>query len=123
MTRSPRQRLSVFAAVLFGAAPLGFGLLRALRTGGSDLRMTWMAVVSTLFAAGVLAGAVGRRRTRHAVLYQAGVIFVVATLLAGGMGFALGATAGPGALAVSAVFGFCLSVSSVLVAFARPDAG
>lgn len=122
MKRSPIQRLSFFAAVLFGAAPLGFGLLRALRTG-SDLRMFWMAVASTLFAASVLAGAVGRRRTRSAVLYQAGVIFVVATLLAGGMGFALGATAGPGVLAVSAVFGICLAVASVLVAYARPDTG
>lgn len=119
MKRSPTQKLSLLAAALSGAAPLGFGLFRAWRTG-SDVRILWMALASSIFAAGVLAAATGRRRTRHAVRIQAAVILVVATLLAGGTGFALGATTGPGVWAVGAVLGFCLAAASVLVEVSRP---
>ena len=122
MKRSPRQKMSLLAALLFGAAPLGFGLFRAWRTG-SDLRMTWMALASTIFAASVLATAVGRRRSRHAVFIQSLVIFLVSTLLAGGMGFALGAMAGPGAWAVAVVLSVCLALASVFVELARPGGG
>jgi hypothetical protein len=52
--------------------------------------MVWMAVASSLFAAGVLATAIGRRRSRHDVFVQSAVILVVATLLAGSTGFLLG---------------------------------
>lgn len=119
MTRSPFQRVTLAAAVLFGAAPLCFGLFRAWQTG-YDFRMVWMAMAASLFAAGVLASSIGRRRSRRAVRRQSAVIFVVATLLAGGTGFVFGATAGPGVWMVAVVLGFCLAAASVLVAFARP---
>ena len=119
MKRSPAEQLSLYAAVLFGAAPLGFGLLRALRTG-HDLRMFWMALASSIFAASVLGTAIGRRRSRHVVRVQAAVIFVVAMLLAAGVGYWLGARAWFGIWAVAAVLASCLAVASVLVAFARP---
>ena len=120
MKRSPSQRLSLVAAALCGAAPLGFGLLRALRSG-HDLRMFWMALASSIFAASVLGTAIGRRRSHRVVRIQAVVIFVVATLLAAGVAYWFGARAWFGIWAVAAVLAFCLAVASVLVAFARPS--
>lgn len=121
MKRTAMQRVILLATVLLAAAPLGLGLFRAWQTG-TDYRMLWMAVASTIFVAGVLGAAVGRRRTRHATFVQAGVIFLVSTLVAGGMGFLLGATAGPGVWMVAAVLSVLLAAASVLVHFAHPGA-
>lgn len=120
MKRSPTQRLSLVAAALFGAAPWGFGLFRAWQTG-DDYRMLWMALVASVFVAGVMATTIGHRRARHAVVIRSTVILVVATLLAGCTGFLLGATAGPGVWAVAFVLGFCLAVANALVEFSRPS--
>ena len=122
MKRSPGERLNLLAAALFGAAPLGFGLFRAV-SAGHDLRMVWMALASSLFAGGVLAGAIGRRRSRHTVFVQSVVILVVATLLAGFTGFFLGARVGPGVWAVATVLGCCLAAASALLAFSGPSGG
>lgn len=122
MKRSPTQQLSLIAASLFSAAPLVFGLVRALRAGG-DFRMFWMALVASIFAASVLGTAIGRRRSRHEVRLQAVIIFVVSLLLAAGIAYWLGARAWFGLWAVSAVLAFCLSAASVLFAFARPSPG
>lgn len=121
MNRSPRRRIILVAAVLFGIAPLGFGLLRLMMTG-SDSRMFWMAAAASMFPAGVLATAIGRRRSRREVAVQSSVILVLSTILAGGTGYLLGATSGPGVWMVAGVFGLSLAASSVLVAVARPDA-
>jgi len=122
MKRSPTQQASLVAAVLFGVAPMCFGLLRAWRSQ-YDFRMFWMALVATVFAFSVLVAAIGRRRSRHAVVIQALVIFVVSTVLSWGTGYALGAISGPGAWMVAVVFGFCLATASVFIAFARPTTG
>ena len=116
--RTPAERLGVVGAALFGAAPLGFGLLRYASTGW-DLRMLWMALVASIFAAGVLASAIGKRRSRHQVLVQSAVIVVVAALLAAGTGYLLGATAGPGTWMVATVQGLSLGIASELLTFAR----
>lgn len=120
MKRSPTQQLSLVAAALFGAAPLGFGLFRAWRTG-DDFRMLWMALASSVFAAGVMAATIGRRRARHAVFIQSIVILVVATLLAGCLAYLLGATAAAGVWGVAFVLGFCLAVANALIEFSRPS--
>ena len=120
MMRSPRRRSFLVAAVLFGIAPLGFGLLRLMMTG-YDGRMFWMAAAASMFPAGVLATAIGRRRSRREVAVQSSMIFVLSTILAGGTGFLLGATSGPGVWMVAGVFGVSLCASSVLMAMARPD--
>lgn len=119
MTRSTQQRMYLVAAVLLGAAPLAFGLVRAFTTR-TDLRMVWMALAASIFAFGVLAAAIGRRRTRHAMWVQAIVILIVSALLAGGTGFVLGARAGPGVWAVALVLSICLAASSVMLEFSRP---
>ena len=116
---SPTQRLSNTAALLLGAAPIGFGLFRAWQTD-SDYRMFWMAVAASLFAGGTLLAAIGRRRSQRAVKVQAIVIFIASTLLAGIAAYVFGATAWFGIWAVSVVFGGCLSVASVLIAVTRP---
>ncbi len=122
MNRSRTQQLSLVTAAVFGAAPLAFGVVRAVASGG-DLRMLWMAIIASVFAASVLVAAVGKRRTRQAVMTQATVILIVATLLAGGLGFMLGATAGPGVWAVALVLGLCLAASSVFIAVSRSSNG
>lgn len=122
MKRSLTQQMYLLAAALLGAAPVAFGLVR-IATTGYDRRMLWMALVASVFTAGVAAAALGRRRRRRAVFRQAVVILCVSTLLSGVMGFLLGATAGPGVWAVALVFSICLAASSICVAFSRPHAG
>ncbi|HZK79118.1 MAG TPA: hypothetical protein VFC35_09425 [Gemmatimonadaceae bacterium] len=118
MTPPPRQRALLLVAVLLGAAPLGFALFQRAQTE-SDVRMLWMAAVTTIFTAGVLAASIGRRRTRKAAYSQAMVILVVSTLVAGGTAFMLGATSGPGVWPVAFVFSALLSASSFLGWFSR----
>ena len=120
--RTPAQRVALVGSALFGAAPLAFGLLRYASTGW-DLRMLWMALIATVFAAGVLASAIGKRRSRQMALFQSAVIAVVGALLAWGTGYLLGATEGPGAWIVSAVLGFCLGVASECIVFSRVTPG
>lgn len=116
--RSTAQRISFVGAVLFGAAPIGFGLYRFLSTG-YDLRLFWMALIASIFAAGVLASAIGKRRSRHQVLVQSVVIVLVGGGLAAGTGRMLGPTEGPGLWMVAAVLGILLGIASELMAFAR----
>lgn len=117
-TRKPIQQLSLAGAVLFGAIPLALGVVRA-RTTGDDYRMFWMAMVCSIFAAGVLLAAVGRRRSRRAALFQGFVILLVGTIVAVGVGYMLGATSVVAVLGVSFGLSLCLAISSVLVAFSR----
>lgn len=119
MGRTPAQQLSLVAAVGFGAAPLAFGLLR-VATGG-DARFAWMALLASIFAGSVMAAAVGRRRSRQAVMFQSGVIGVVGALLAAGAAFVLRATEAPGVWMVSVAFGISLAAASVFTALSRPD--
>jgi peptidoglycan/LPS O-acetylase OafA/YrhL len=116
--RTSAQRIALAGAVVFGAAPVAFGLFRYASTDW-DLRMFWMALIATVFAAGVLASAIGKRRSRHQVLVQSAVIVVVGALLAWFTGYSLGATEGPGAWMVAAVLGLCLGIASELITFAR----
>ena len=109
MTRTSSQRMSLIAAYIFGAAPLGVGLFRAWRTG-TDYRMLWMALAASVFAFGVLAASIGKRRSRHAALVEAIVILVAGTLLAGATGYVLGATSGPGVWAVAFVLSLSVAV-------------
>lgn len=117
---SPAQRLYEIAALVLGAAPIGFGVFRAWQTDTTDYRIFWMAVAASLFAGGTLLAAIGRRRSRHAVKVQGIVIFIVSTLLAAAAAYLFGATAWIGIWAVAVVFGGCLSAASLLIEVARP---
>jgi len=118
VARSDAQRLSLVGAVLFGAAPIGFGLYRFLSTGW-DLRTFWMALVASIFAASVLASAIGKRRSRHQVLVQSVVIVIIGGGLAAGAGGMLDPTEGLGLSMVAAALGILLGIASELMAFAR----
>ncbi len=125
MQRSPTRMMYLIAAVLFGVAPLCYGLLRELGPRHTSDGL-WMALVASVFAAGVLASLIGRRRSRHAAFTQSLGILVICTLVAGATGFLAGATAGAGVWAVSFVMALCLAASSVFITLARetpPDEG
>ena len=94
----------------FAVAPFAFGLFRYLQTG-SDLRMLWMALASFIGAMIV----VSMKLTNASAV----VTFVVATAFAAVAGFLLGATAGPGAIMVAAVFGFCWAACTTLATRAQ----
>ena len=118
MKRSPKQRFSFVAAGILGIAPLALGLFRAITTG-DDYRMFWMALAVTIFAAGVLGAAVGRRRSLYAALVQAMVILIVSTLLAASLGWMLGAQSLVAVGGVAFGFGLLLATASYLVAISR----
>ncbi|MBA3403826.1 MAG: hypothetical protein H0U13_03920 [Gemmatimonadaceae bacterium] len=118
MKRSPKQQFSFVAAGILGIAPLALGLFRAITTG-DDYRMFWMALAVTIFAAGVLGAAVGRRRSLHAALVQAMVILIVSTLLAASLGWMLGAQSLVAVGGVAFGFGLLLATASYLVAISR----
>lgn len=120
--RTAKQKISLAVAGIFGALPLAMGLIRAITTS-DDHRLLWMAVVSTMFAAGVLAAAFGRRRSRQAVVSQSIVILAASTFLAAATGFLQGATSVTAVLLVAVAIGLSLAASSVFVAFSRPGAG
>lgn len=120
--RTPVQRLALVGAVAFGAAPVTCGLFQYASTG-SDLRPFWMAFVATVFAAGVLASAIGRRRSRQMALVQSAVIAVIGALLAWFTGFAIGTTEGPGAGMLAAAIGLSLGVASECIVFSRVTPG
>jgi peptidoglycan/LPS O-acetylase OafA/YrhL len=115
--RTPRQNLAFAGAVLFGSAPLVAGFMR--RAQSEDSTILWMAVIATLFTAGVLAAAIGQRRSKDTAKRQAYLIFAIATLLAVGLGYLLGVTPAAALWTTSAVMGLALAVASILVAYAR----
>lgn len=118
MGPSIKQRTLLLVAVVLGAAPLGFGLFRRWGTG-SDAPVLWMALISTVFTAGVLASSIGRRRTRKVAYSQATVILVVSTIVAGGTGIMLGATSDSDLWAVAFVLSALLSACSYFVWLSR----
>lgn len=116
--QTPSQKISLVAAALLGAAPLAFGLFGG-GNGGHDLPILSMAVVATIFLAGVMAAAIGRRRSRHAVAVQSTIILVVSTLLAGLTAFVYNAGTGSDVWTAATLMGICLAASSVLLAVSR----
>jgi len=121
MNRSALQKTYLVVAVLFGIAPLAYGLMRLVSRGVHD--GLWMALAASVFAAGVLASSIGRRRSRRAALIQSFVILVVSTVVAVPTAYIAGATAGPGIWAVAIVMGLCLAASSLFIAFGRNSPG
>jgi hypothetical protein len=117
MKRSPRQKTYLTAALLFGVAPLAYGFLRVASRGVND--GLWMALAASVFAAGVLASSIGRRRSRRAVFIQSFVILVISTIVAVPAAYVAGATAAFGIWAVAFVMALCLAASSVFLAFGR----
>ena len=112
MKRS-HQKLSQSLAILFGAVPFAFALVRAVRTG-DDFRYS---VGRSRVTAGCNDGlAIGKARRTRASVGLGFTAFVLATLFATAAALFLGTQFGPGVLVVGSGFGGCLAASSVLYA-------
>jgi hypothetical protein len=119
MKRSPRELLIFFVSMLFAAVPFAFALLRAFRTG-NDFRFLWMAFVSFLGAAVVIAVGKSRNRKAKGILAPSALVLIIATLLAGLVAFLLGAKSVAAAGIVAFAFGFCWAASYALYTSSRP---
>jgi membrane-associated HD superfamily phosphohydrolase len=119
MKRSPRELLIYFLSILFAATPFAFALLRAFRTG-NDFRFLWIAFASFLGAAAVVAVGKSRSRKPNGALALAGLVLIIATLLAAVAAFLLGAKSVAAAGIVAFAFGFCWAASYALYTLSRP---
>ena len=113
MRRSPGQLILTLLSILFAAIPFAFAIVRALQTG-SDLRYIWVALGSFAGAAAVMAIGKARQRSPAAVLALAVVALIVATVLAGMVAFAVGASSLVSVAVVALGFGGCHAASLTL---------
>lgn len=120
MNRTPLQQIGLLAAAICGAAPLAVGLLQS-SSAAQELPLAWMAAAATIFAAGILAAAVGRRRSRRATLFQTAMILVVGTLLAIGTARIFVPALGTPEWTAAVLIGVSLAAASALIAMSRPD--
>jgi len=96
-------------AILFGAMPFAFGLIRAIETG-TDVRYVWVALAA--MAGGMLAIARARRsRLALAPATMAAAVFLASAALATGAGVLVGTNFGPGLLVVAAGFAICYAAA------------
>jgi hypothetical protein len=116
---SPRNRWLRVVSLLFAAAPLSFGVIRAVRTG-SDLRYVWVALGALVGATAVTAVGRAYGASRQGAVVLSAAVFVIASLIAVLVALLLGTNLGPGIAVVAAAFGFCYGVSCLLQAIARP---
>jgi len=108
----------LLAAVLLGAVPAIFGLIRASTTG-DDVRYLWLAAAAMLGSLAVMVlgyGASGPSRVSPTL--AVGAITAGAGCAAATAIF-LGAKAGPGVAIVALAFGLCTGTSAVLGTIAR----
>ena len=112
-----RVRGIYVVAVVLGASPLVFGLIRAVGSR-HDIRMVWMAVAALLGAN--LAIVIGKPRTGKPVVVLARSVAALAmsTLLAAWTAVHQGAMAAPGIFAVSFVLGLFSATSYGLALWA-----
>jgi len=119
MKRSPGQQFTFLLAILSGALPFVFGLIRLLQTH-TDYRLLWMALASFLGAMGVKASEKARARKAGRLAAQSGVVFVTAALFTGVTAILLGATSAAGIWGMAIVFGGCWAISSAIDTLSRP---
>lgn len=119
MKRSPREQLIFLAAILFTAAPIAFGVIRALQTG-SDLRYLWVAIAAYLGANVVMSAGKARSRTTSGVFTLAIAATVIGTIVAGLAAKFMTHTASSAAWLVALFFAFCFAAGSALYAISRP---
>src|SRR5262245_21637393 len=117
MKRSYQNSGSQLLAILVGAVPFAFGVIRAVRTG-YDLRYLWVAFAALLGAA--IAMAMRNTQRMRTSLRLSLAAFVLATLFATALALVLGTQFGPGVLLVGSGFGACLAASCLLYALAHP---
>lgn len=110
-----RRRTLVVAALLIGAVPVAFGIIRAAQTG-DDFRYLWLAgaaLLGSLVVVTVSRAPTGISVGRGLSAVAAGAASAAAAALL------QGATAGPGVAVVAIGFGACTGFSAVLAGLAR----
>ena len=105
-------------ALLCAATPFVFAMIRAVTTG-TDVRYVYLAVAA--MAGGMLVSALARgSRTPLSVPLIVGLVLVVSTVLATGVGVLLGTHLGPGLLIVAGGFAVCFAAATWLSLLSRP---
>jgi hypothetical protein len=82
MKRSARGLGLHVLSIVFAVLPFAFALIRAIGSGGQDLRYIWVALAALGGATAVVAAAGLHRRRLNAVAALFAAMFVSATLLA-----------------------------------------
>ena len=113
--QSSRRRVLFLAAVLLGAVPVIFGVIRAATTG-NDFRYIWLAGAAIVGSMLVLPP---RRRAGHLSLWRACGTVAAGAVSAAAVAILTGAKAGPGIAIVASGFGFCTGTSGVLATLSR----
>lgn len=116
------RKAAYILGILAMLVPFAFGVIRAI-TSGSDFRYVWMALAAVLGAAAVAIPTKQRTQTRNEIFTRSAGAFVLATLLAGGVGYLLGARSFIGVWIVAVSFGLCEAVGFALTKIAgKPGA-
>jgi uncharacterized membrane protein len=112
---TPRRRVLLLAAVLLGAVPVIFGVIRATSTG-DDFRYLWLAGAAI---AGSMLVLPPRRDAAHVTVWRACGTVAAGALSAAAIAILMGARAGPGIAIVASAFGLCTGTSGVLATLSR----
>jgi hypothetical protein len=118
MPGSTRRTLLLLAALILGAVPAIFGLIRAITTG-DDVRYLWLAASAMLGSLAVMVLGHGTSGPAQVSPGRAVGAIAAGAACAAATAIFLGATAGPGVAIVALAFGLCTGLSAVLGTIAR----
>lgn len=117
MQSHPSRRYIV--AALAGSLPFAFATIRAITTGGRDLRYLWGAVAACAGAAIVTQARTADGTPTTAALTAAAALVVSATSAAT-IGWLLGSMLGPGLLIVATAFASCNAAAVLVLSLSAP---
>ena len=106
-------------AILLGAVPFGFALIRAYVTRGGDVRYVWVALAASCGAAALIQIDKPSGSGRRAAAWLSASVFLSATVCAVVAAWLLGTRLGTGMLIVAAAFGLCFAAGSFFYLLAR----
>jgi hypothetical protein len=114
MPGSLQDRLLQTLSVLCVTAPFAFAFIRAVTTGGRDLRYVWVALAGAGGAGAVVLVARQLRSRRKAAIALSAGVFALASLFAVAAALLLGTRLGAGILVVGPAFGVCFAAGCLL---------
>ena len=112
------RRLLLVVSVLLAAAPVTFGLIRAVNTG-EDFRYLWLAGAAIVGSMVVMTLRSGASARAHVSPGRALGAVAAGAACAAAAALLMGARAGPGVAIVASAFGVCSGTSAVLATLAR----
>jgi hypothetical protein len=108
-----RHHLLRLLAVLVGAVPVVFGIVRAIRTG-DDFRYLWLAGASILGSLAVMAFPYRASGSSRVSVARAAAAVATGAACAAATAVLLGATPGLGVAIVAVAFGLCTGTGAVI---------